>query len=158
MCDLFVVFLFTLISRFLKFHDNVLWWRSLLSLLIVPYIQWTLLIWGLWFSIFSCIISPNVSSVICSWNSLLGRYWTSWHTSLNFLTLNLLFSFLPISVLLLERFFSTLLTNSSTNFTYFCHHIFNVQEFFIFSECPILWHPIFFLHKYIIFFISPEIV
>ena len=38
---------------------------------------------------------------------------------------------------------STLLTHCFVNFSYFCHQVFNRQEFFIFSECSIFWHPIF---------------
>lgn len=38
---------------------------------------------------------------------------------------------------------STLLTHCFVNFSYFCYQVFNRQEFFIFSECSIFWHPIF---------------
>lgn len=110
-------------------------------LLIVLCTQWTLLMWRLfWFCssflyyFFNSL--SNFSSIIFSWDSK--------RKVLNFLACFSKFSYLKyfISISLYFCFasreiFSTLLT-TSTNFIYFHHYIFNVQELFIFFECSIL--------------------
>lgn len=111
--------------------------------------QWTLLIWRFfWFcNLFLYYLFNNLSNCFLYYLSLVLS---------KFFYLQIFYFYFFVLVMVLGRFFSTLLTNSSANFVYFCYHIFNVQTFFDFFNVSFCDIPLFLTKVHHLFFLSQQ--